>query len=149
MVFKTFKRGLLGILSIPDTEKTRYMAMDELINPAHAVGVHDRLGTTPMQSVMTVARWATLGKKETNLVEAPDHCQVHWDYIKIKGTAIFQHGRQDEVWALVMDLLTRMLSPNPTLYERALLNTKGAATSTLFFAISHVIFCHPRSPHAV
>ena len=111
---RLMERGLKGLRHIPDTEFTRHMMLRALVDGAHRGGgrrhvraIGPPLGDTPLQCMLTMLRWCVLGCQEVNRPTAdftppePDPGQ-------------YQYGQPGVLCAQILDLLTRLLSPNPT-----------------------------------
>eukprot|EP00037_Helgoeca_nana_P031635 m.406437 g.406437 ORF g.406437 m.406437 type:complete len:2639 (+) comp28436_c0_seq2:95-8011(+) len=125
---KSIRAGLEVLLyKIPDTEWARSVILEKLVSHEHTMHETDEtkeklLGTTPFQAVMTMLRWSVLGSDEHNRArvdEAPRCRPANWE-------GMFKWGRFDATFAMGFDLLTRLLSPNPSLYEKGLTNTKAS-----------------------
>jgi hypothetical protein len=113
---------------VPDTEWSRSVMVRELVSLAHVERTPEGpardklLGTTPLQAVITILRWSVLGGDEHNAakVKEPPACRPgNWDQH-------YRLGRFDAMFAMALDLLTRLLSNNPAVYEKGMVNTKAS-----------------------
>jgi hypothetical protein len=128
---------------VPDTEWSRSVMVRELVSLAHVERTPEGpardklLGTTPLQAVITILRWSVLGGDEHNAakVKEPPACRPgNWDQH-------YRLGRFDAMFAMALDLLTRLLSNNPAVYEKGMVNTKASWVADKHNACVFVCVC--------